>query len=42
MAVLSKDVFNAMKVKPRKVKGVKLLVAGNKSINGSAVGPEKL
>ena len=42
VTIISEDVFNAMKVKPRKVKDVKLFAAGNESLNGSAVGPVKL
>ena len=42
MTIISEDVFNAMKVKPRKVKDVKLFAAGNESMNGSVIGPVKL
>ena len=41
VTMLSKDVFNAMNVKPRKVKDVRLLVAGKKIMNGFVVGPVK-
>jgi len=34
--------LNAMNVKPRKVKDVKLLAARNRSMNGSVAGPVKL
>jgi len=42
VTIISEDVFNAMKVKPRKVKDVKLFAAGNESMNGSVIGPVKL
>jgi len=42
VTIISEDVFNAMKVRPRKVKDVKLFAAGNESMNGSVVGPVKL
>jgi len=42
VTIISEDVYNAMKVKPRKVKDVKLFAAGNESMNGSVVGPVKL
>ena len=42
VTIISEDVFNAMKVKPRKVKDVKLFAAGNETMNSSVVGPMKL
>jgi len=42
VTIIFEDVFNAIKVKPRKVKDVKLLAVRNRSMNGSVVGPLKL
>ena len=42
VTIISEDVFNAMKVRPRKVKDVTLIAAGNESMNGFVVGPVKL
>jgi len=42
VTIISEDVFNAMKVKPRKIKDVKMFAAGNESMNGSVVGLIKL
>ena len=42
VTIIPEDVFNAMKVKPRKVKDVKLFAAGNKTMNSFVVGPMKL